>query len=141
VKKPRFAHHAVALLVAAGLVLFVAAGCAGGDGTAASPTANPAGSPTGSSAGQVVEVRLSEYKIEMPSSVPTGSVTFRVTNDGQQEHSFEVEGQATESELEANLAPGQSQTLTVDLQAGSYEFYCPVDGHRDLGMLVEGSAQ
>jgi uncharacterized cupredoxin-like copper-binding protein len=24
--------------------------------------------------------------------------------------------------------------VTVDLKAGKYEYYCPVDGHKDAGM-------
>ncbi len=29
---------------------------------------------------------------------------------------------------------GRTTALTVDLKPGEYEFYCPVDGHRELGM-------
>ncbi|HEX2498493.1 MAG TPA: plastocyanin/azurin family copper-binding protein [Actinomycetes bacterium] len=35
------------------------------------------------------------------------------------------------------LSPGDSGQLTVDLQAGTYELYCPVGGHRGLGMETE----
>ena len=39
---------------------------------------------------------------------------------------------------------GESGTLTVDLEPGEYEFYCPIDGHREQGMegkiVVGGSS-
>jgi uncharacterized cupredoxin-like copper-binding protein len=72
-----------------------------------------------------------------------GTVTFQVTNNGSFEHALEVEGQGVEEETET-IAPGESAELTVDLsQAGSYEIYCPVDGHRKKGMegtLTVGAA-
>lgn len=34
------------------------------------------------------------------------------------------------------LAPGSAGDLTVTLQKCSYEFYCSVDGHKDLKMDV-----
>jgi len=37
----------------------------------------------------------------------------------------------------ATLEPGKSAKLTVTLKKGSYEFYCPVDGHKDKGMKTE----
>ena len=33
-----------------------------------------------------------------------------------------------------NLAPGASTTLTVDLDAGEYVFYCSIGNHRAMGM-------
>jgi len=72
-----------------------------------------------------------------------GKVTFRVTNDGEETHALEVEGNGIEEETES-IAPGESGSLTVDLVPGEYEFYCPIDGHREEGMegkvVVGGSA-
>ncbi len=31
------------------------------------------------------------------------------------------------------VEPGQSVDLRVNLEAGNYEIYCPVDGHRQQG--------
>ena len=64
-----------------------------------------------------------------------------VTNDGQTTHALEVEGPGEEVETDA-LAPGESADLTVDLtQPGTYEMYCPIDGHRDQGMEGEITVQ
>jgi uncharacterized cupredoxin-like copper-binding protein len=30
--------------------------------------------------------------------------------------------------------PGKTSTMTLTLKAGKYTFYCPVPGHRQLGM-------
>ncbi len=67
-----------------------------------------------------------------------GPVSFKVTNDGAVDHNLEVEAPEGEQELEQDLAPGESGTLTVDLsKPGKFEFYCPVGDHRDRGMEGE----
>jgi uncharacterized cupredoxin-like copper-binding protein len=81
-----------------------------------------------------VEVRLFERTIEMPASLPEGRVTFVVTNDGEAEHGFEIEGRGMKAELEAPLAPGETGSLEVELAAGTYTVYCPVEDHRGQGM-------
>jgi uncharacterized cupredoxin-like copper-binding protein len=84
-------------------------------------------------------VSETEYKLN-PSdpAVKAGQVTFNVTNDGQVVHNLEVEGPNGEQELGSDLSPGQSGTLSVDLsKPGKYEFYCPVDNHKQMGMEGE----
>jgi uncharacterized cupredoxin-like copper-binding protein len=95
--------------------------------------------------GQTIEISETEFALD-PSSVQvdeTGAVTFRVTNDGAIAHALEVDGDDFEEET-GTIEPGESAELTVDLsQEGSYEFYCPIDDHRQQGMegeLVVGSA-
>ncbi len=87
--------------------------------------------------GDTIEVSLVEFEIDMPMNVPEGNTTFQITNDGTTEHSFEVEGQGIEESLTQNLMPGDSTTLQVDLDPGSYTVYCPVDNHREQGMEVQ----
>jgi plastocyanin len=104
------------------------AGCGSGSNEAA--TTAQAG------AAQTIAIGESEFKLD-PASMhldQTGNVTFRITNSGKVDHALEIEGEGVEEETEA-IKPGGSADLTVDLAAdGSYEIYCPLDGHRDLGM-------
>jgi predicted lipoprotein with Yx(FWY)xxD motif/uncharacterized cupredoxin-like copper-binding protein len=103
---------------------------------AATPMASPAAPPV-AGGGNTVDVSLTDFKIDMPSELPAGRTVFSVTNDGDAEHNFEVEGNGIEEELEENLQPGESGTLELDLKPGTYEVYCPVDGHADMGMELE----
>jgi uncharacterized cupredoxin-like copper-binding protein len=118
----------------AGAAMVVTAGCGGDDNEATTA----AGGTTGTGE-QTVNVSETEYKLD-PSAptVDPGTVSFEVTNDGSVDHSLEVEGPEGEQELEGDLGPGESGTLTVDLSTpGKYEFYCPVGDHRDRGMEGE----
>lgn len=85
----------------------------------------------------VVEVRLTEFTIEMPTTVPPGPVTFSVTNAGTMEHNFEVEGKSIEKKFDTNLKPGETKSLQVELPAGTYTIYCPLDDHQKRGMQLE----
>jgi uncharacterized cupredoxin-like copper-binding protein len=105
--------------------------------TNAAATATPATTSTPGAAARNVDVTLTEFKIEMPSSVKAGSTSFRVSNKGTVEHNFEVEGQGLEKKFEANLKPGETKTLIVDLKPGTYEVYCPVGNHGARGMTLK----
>jgi uncharacterized cupredoxin-like copper-binding protein len=95
-------------------------------------------------AGQTIELSATEFAFDPPSINldEAGTYTFRLTNDGQVEHALEIEGQGIEEETDV-IGSGETAELTVDLAEGEYEMYCPVDGHRDMGMegtLVVGAA-
>jgi uncharacterized cupredoxin-like copper-binding protein len=112
------------------LLVVALAGCGG-----KSKTAKPAAAPS-SGSGQTIQVKETEYKLT-PSSFTVakpGTVTFEATNAGQTDHALEVEGNGVEEET-STISPGSSAKLTVDLsKAGTYEVYCPIDGHRSMGM-------
>jgi uncharacterized cupredoxin-like copper-binding protein len=119
------------LLTAFSLVVVVPAGCGSDDNESSGDTSGG----TTTAGEQSLDLSATEYAFD-PSDVSVdaaGKVTFRISNDGQQTHALEVEGNGIEEETE-DIAPGESGTLTVDLKAGEYEFYCPVDGHKDAGM-------
>lgn len=81
-----------------------------------------------------VEVTLSEWKIEMPDTLPPGMTTFAITNSGTEVHSIEIEGQGIEAAPENYLEPGTTRMLRVDLKPGTYEVYCPIGNHAEKGM-------
>jgi plastocyanin len=61
-----------------------------------------------------------------------GKVTITMDNPSDVPHAVEVEGNGVEEETKT-LTSGTAD-VTVDLKAGKYEFYCPVDGHKEAGM-------
>ena len=111
------------------------AACGGGSGSNAaesSSTASQAAAP----ASKTVMVGEQEFSIT-PSSIALtrpGTYKFRVTNNGMIGHALEIEGHGVEQKT-GTIEPGKTATLQVSLtKAGSYEVYCPIDGHRDKGM-------
>jgi uncharacterized cupredoxin-like copper-binding protein len=87
--------------------------------------------------GSDVEVKVKEYTIEMTTSVGAGPTTFKVTNTGKETHGFEIEGNGIEKEIKPMLKQGKSGSLRVDLKPGTYKVYCPVKGHKMLGMSLD----
>jgi uncharacterized cupredoxin-like copper-binding protein len=127
----------LALLAPLVVVLAACGGKSGGSKTAAAPSSG--------GSGQTIQVKEMEFKLT-PSSFTVskpGTVTFVATNAGKIDHALEVEGNGVE-ERTSSISPGSSAKLTVNLSKnGTYEVYCPVDGHRAMGMqakLVVGSA-
>lgn len=119
----------------------------------------------GGAAGSTVAVALQEFAIgATPASVPAGSVTFEATNNGpEDEHELVVvrtdlapealptnpdgsvneEGEGVEAldEIE-EFAVGETQSLTLDLEAGSYVLICNIytaeeqESHYQEGMRL-----
>jgi uncharacterized cupredoxin-like copper-binding protein len=107
--------------------LIAMAGCGGGSTTSAPSTAPASGSS--------VAVTESEFSITLPSNtMKVGSYTFTVTNKGQFAHNLTIDGPGVKDKATPTLSPGSSGDVTVNLQKGTYEFYCSVDSHKDMGM-------
>jgi uncharacterized cupredoxin-like copper-binding protein len=81
-----------------------------------------------------VEVRLSEYAVEMPPTLPPGPTAFLVRNEGRKSHSFKIQGPGIDGMLEAVLRPHETGRLEVTLQPGEYKVYCPIGSHEAKGM-------
>ncbi len=118
----------------------------GGTGTTADPIAvsgTPQTEPVNEIDVSETEYVLAPSPVQPPSDdggPPTtqakvGKVTFQITNDGTETHSFVFNNFGKEVEIDKPLAPGESTDLTVDVAGtGFYEYYCPIDGHQDQGM-------
>lgn len=81
-----------------------------------------------------IDVQLTEYEIRMPDSLTAGPQQFKIANAGKQTHNFVIEGPGIAQKLASDLTRGDTAEMTVNLTAGSYTVYCPVDGHRGRGM-------
>jgi iron uptake system component EfeO len=82
-----------------------------------------------------VAVRATEFRFEPAAiTVPSGEITFDVTNAGTVEHEFEIfKGDVVVDEVEG-LVPGLSRSLAVTLEPGDYTFVCKLAGHDQAGM-------
>jgi plastocyanin len=122
------------------LPVLLLAGCGGSSG----------GSNESESSGNVLQtIQISEKEYSLnPSTVnvsKTGTYEFEVTNDGQITHALTIEESGGGAEAETGeIEAGQTKTVRFTFsKEGSFEMYCPVDGHKDQGMkgtIVVGSA-
>lgn len=137
--------------VLAGLALsiaLVAVGCGSDKKSSSSSAPPPAAAPpstasSGGSAGAgAVTVDETEYKLNPAQGTVKasgGKVTISVKNSGKIPHALSIEkGAPGGKDLESKtIAGGQSATLSAKLKPGKYEWYCPIDGHKGLGMKGE----
>ena len=115
------------------LVVVAVSACGSGSG-------GVAGTTTSLAAHHVVATE-SEYRIQLSAThLQAGATTFVALNKGHVAHSLEIDGPGvSDKRITGTIAPGSSKRITVTLRKGSYEIYCPVDGHKQLGMEVHVS--
>ncbi len=98
----------------------------------ATPGATPGASPTASGVIEVHAVDIAFEPAELTIPADT-DVEIRVINTGMLEHDFNIE----DTDFATDILPGASEaeaTLTVNLPAGEYTYFCSVPGHRQAGM-------
>src|SRR4029077_13762834 len=78
----------------------------------------------------------SEWKIQLsPAGKLTGGAfSFHIVNRGKVPHNLTVDGPGVANAHTPNLQPGASAVLTATLETGTYDVYCSVPGHKQLGM-------
>jgi len=132
-----------ALLCALGIA---AAGCGGDDdddggssgGSANTKTTqNSGGGGGGGGAAQTLKLSADPggaLKFDKSTlSAKSGKATIVLDNPSSLPHAVEVEGNGLEKETDT-IGKGETAKVTVELKAGKYEYYCPVDGHKAAGM-------
>ena len=79
-----------------------------------------------------VTVNMVEYAFQLSqTSIPSGQVTFVINNKGNEVHNFAILG----NKAGAQIAPGTSETWTVSLPPGTYNYDCDVPFHAERGMV------
>jgi plastocyanin len=104
-----------------------AAGCGSGDSsssTASDQALKLAADPQGG-------LSFDQSKL----SAKPGTVTIDLDNPKSSgtTHGIGVKGNGVDKDG-PSVTAGKSSSVTVDLNAGTYTFYCPVPGHADAGM-------
>ena len=128
----------IALALTAGVL--AAAGCgdddeeSGGGGASETPAATEESSGGGGGGGGEALTLTADPGGQISwdpgeLSAPAGSVTIKLVNESDVPHAVEVEGNGIEEESET--ITGSETELTVDLEAGEYEYYCPVGNHKE----------
>jgi plastocyanin len=138
---PRLARGLAVL--ALGLGGLTACGGGSDSGGSASTTSSAAATSTeasqssgdGQSQAKSLTATETNFKIAFDSTdLTAGTYDIKVVNSGSATHNLTVEEDGTVKAHTDNLAPGDTATLTVDLDAGEYVFYCSIDNHRAMGM-------
>lgn len=142
---------AAAIVVTAG---FVIAGCgsSGSSGGASSQststpapastgsesTSTPAETSTASTGTTTIKVSADPGGqlafVEKTLTAPVGKSTIEFTNASPVPHNIAVEANGKNLGPTEDISNGGKTTLSIDLPAGTYEFYCAVPGHREAGM-------
>lgn len=84
--------------------------------------------------GRALEVLGTDALAFEPSqlSAPAGEITVELTSEPGVNHTFVIEELGDREVVEAG--PGETASGTVELEPGTYTFYCSVPGHREAGM-------
>jgi plastocyanin len=80
-----------------------------------------------------IAVSATEYAYDVSATtIEAGAIVFDLTNDGAMDHDLVLEGgPGGGTEI---IAPGETDSLSVTLEPGTYTLYCSVGNHRAQGM-------
>jgi uncharacterized cupredoxin-like copper-binding protein len=114
------------------LLSFTALIAASGAAALGAVQAGPAGAASKSTTVKAVET---DFHIKLSKTAFTaGKYVFVVQNKGQTTHALAITGPGLSKATSRNIQPGQSTRLTVTFKKGAYDVFCPVPGHKALGM-------
>lgn len=134
----RAARRMVGVLAVAGLL---AAGTACDTEPVEEPTPTPAppeetpATPPPDDEATEVQVVMIDNELELPTTeFSPGTYRFVAEQHGENPHALSIEGPGV-SETTPEVPGGDgTEELTVTLEPGTYELWCPVPGHREDGM-------
>lgn len=81
-----------------------------------------------------INVEAKDFSFSLESSrAKAGTITFVVQNNGFMPHDLAIRGDGVEQKTPM-IGPGESATLTAELEPGTYTYGCTIPGHEQLGM-------
>lgn len=117
--------RACVALVAVALLATGLTACGGGDSE----------TPPGDGKATRVEVTETEFSIALSrEKLSSGPHVFVVTNEGSTKHDFVIDGPGVDEKKTPVIPSGGEETLRVNLREGTYQLWCAVGSHRELGM-------
>ena len=88
-----------------------------------------------SAAAQTTAVVVKDFTLDPLDVAVAGTVSLAVTNAGPTVHNVAIRDDAGKVfGTTADLKTGESETLTVEIPAGSYILFCSLPGHESLGI-------
>ena len=134
----RFTRTALVLALV-GAVTLAASACGSSSssaGSSATTVTEAAGGGGGAPSGKTIDVSLKDFSIAVAStgSLAPGTYTFHVTNNGPSSHNLTINGPGVSDKATPTFAAGGTMDLTVTLKNGTYELFCSVPSHKQLGM-------
>jgi len=114
------------LLAVLATVALLGAACGGDSGGDAGTTTTPPDGGNGVGEAQALTALDDEFNPADVTVDSGGTIDFR--NEGENVHNFSI----TEEDISQDVAAGQSTTVIIDLEAGTYEFVCVY--HEAAGM-------
>jgi plastocyanin len=135
-------RRASALIAVAALAVLGLAACGGGNDnnatTAAAQPTTTAAAGGGGGGGSTVDISTpsgSQLAFDQKDvSAKAGSVMIDFNNSQPLQHDVKVEDSSGQELGGTDLVSDGTATATVDLQPGTYTFFCSVPGHREAGM-------
>jgi plastocyanin len=115
----------------AAALLLAACGGGGDDGASADGAAGAA------VASASIEVEAGDLYFDQEQlAAPAGEIEMTLVNVGAAEHDIVIE--EADDSLVVFAAPGETATGTIELEAGTYTYYCSIPGHRSA---MEGTLE
>ena len=111
-----------------GSLVLGAAACGGGGGGGGSSYTQPDGASTETVTIKSGNVYFDPNKVDLPPAI----VTVELVNVEAGPHTLVIQG-VKGFELQVTRS-GDKDSLKVELQPGSHEFWCTIPGHRAAGM-------
>jgi uncharacterized cupredoxin-like copper-binding protein len=103
-------------------------------GVLALSPSTPAGAKT-----KITTVKAIETDFHIALSKKTfapGTYLFEAENKSQTTHALEITGPGLKHAETKDIPPGKSAKLKVTFKKGKYDIFCPIPGHKMLGMNV-----